>query len=248
MSNWICPKGEFIIYTIKIPPAVSFLCDGTARQFLSKVGGSPFMPFIPLSFLAQQPSCPSSLPLLFCSNPSYLVVQPFLTSLDVCNYSPHQFPLHAVAPTGLFRVRCRIQLLLQLFPIPCWVENSICNGTWDPPVYSNIPKHTLSSEWLECPSLDHILTSLCLILVSEGISALCPTCQFAPTLLDTAPVTFSEIFLVSTRLGLVPIVSVVPESLFNYNILHPLLFISASHVLHFTTGQVSVNSLHNTSP
>lgn len=118
MSNRICPKGEFIIYTIKIPPAVSFVCDGTARQFLSKVGGSPFMPFIPLSFLAQQPSCPSSLPLLFCSNPSYLVVQLFLTSLDVCNYSPHQFPLHAVAPTGLFRVRCRIQLLFSSSPYP----------------------------------------------------------------------------------------------------------------------------------
>lgn len=142
------------------------------------------MLFLPLSFLPQWPGCPSSLPLLFWSNLFYLIVRLFLTGLDVCNYSLHQSPLHAVAPTGLFRATCRFSSFLSSSPYPVGEKTQ-----------SATTLETLQCTlifWNTHYSLSNLNFLHCIIFLHQyvwslrlkSIYALCPTCQFAPILLD----------------------------------------------------------------
>lgn len=117
------PKASLSLNPSKLLLLCPFSVIAPLGSFLSKIAGVLLF-FLPLSFLSQQPSCPSTLPLLFCSNPSYFIVQLFLTGLDFCNYCVRRSHLHALAPTDLCGVRSKIQPLPQFFPITFGGENA----------------------------------------------------------------------------------------------------------------------------
>lgn len=47
IANWICPRSEFIIYFVKTPPVLSFLCDNITGQFSKQDSWEPYYALSP---------------------------------------------------------------------------------------------------------------------------------------------------------------------------------------------------------